>query len=183
MSGPANRPPVTVGTVLRALRTPFTLVVLLCILGYAAWWGYQQVTAPLPPPQRTPCVQQPIEKGRLQSAQVTLRVFNGGAHRGLAGDVAASLRAKGFQVSSVSNTEEKVTKTVIVAESKDNPETKLVLGFFKGATVREDPARVDHSIDVLVGDPETGFTTKANSSIEVKAATVCLPKLPSQETG
>lgn len=179
----SDRPPLTLGTVLRALRTPVTLIVLLCILGYAAWWGYERVTAPLPPPKVKPCVQQPIEKGRLQSAQVTVRVFNGGSKRGLAGDLAAGLRAKGFQVSSVGNTEEKITKTVIVAEGKDNPETKLVLAFFKGATVREDPARVDHSIDILVGEEKTGFNSKASSSIKVKAATVCLPELPSQQTG
>lgn len=174
---------MTIGTVLRAIRTPLTLIVLLGMLGYAAWWGYEQVTAPLPPPKREPCVQQPIEKGRLQAAQVTVRVFNGGTERGLAGDVAAALRSKGFQVSTVGNTDEKVTKTVIVAEGKDNPETKLVLGFFKGAEVREDPARVDHTIDILVGPDETGFNADASTSIEVKAATVCLPELPSQQTG
>ena len=179
----SDRPPLTIGMVFRALRTPLTLIVLLCMLGYAAWWGYQQVTAPLPPPQREPCIQQPIEKGRLQSSQVTVRVFNGGTKRGLAGDVAASLRAKGFQVSSVGNTEEDITKTVIIAESKDNPEAKLVLGFFKDATVREDPTRVDHSIDILVGGENAGFNAKAGSSIKVKAATVCLPELPSQKTG
>lgn len=179
----SDRPPLTIGTVLRALRTPLTLLVLLGMLGYAAWWGYQQVTAPLPPPKREPCVQQPIEKGRLQASQVTVRVFNGGTERGMAGEVAASLRAKGFQVSTVGNTDEDVTKTVIVAESKDNPETKLVLGFFKEATVREDPARVDHSIDILVGGEKTNLNAKASSSIEVKSATVCLPELPSQKTG
>lgn len=179
----SDRPPLTIGTVLRALRTPVTLIVLLCILGYAAWWGYERVTEPLPPPQRDPCVPQAIEKGQLQSAQVTVRVYNGGTERGLAGDVAASLRSKGFQVSTVGNTDEKITKTVIVAQGKDNPETKLVLGFFKGATVREDPNRVDHGIDVLVGDAETGWNAKAPSSLEVKSATVCLPKLPSEQTG
>lgn len=173
--------PWTVARVLRALRTPVTLLILLAVLGYAAWWGYQKVSAPIPPPPPVPCETQGIEDEALLAEQVSIRVYNGGSKRGLAGDVAQSLRSAGFLVRTVDNTEEEVTTTVIVVQDKDNPEAKLVLAFFKEAEIREDPARVNRMVDVLVGDEYGGFDAKAKKSIKVKDSTICLPALPSDE--
>lgn len=171
---------LTVNAVLRALRTPFTLVVLLGILGYAAWWGYQKVTAPVPPPEPTPCVTQPIEKNRLQSTQVSLRIYNGGSKRGLAGDVAQAMRERGFIVRTVGNTEVEVTETVIVVQDKKSPEAKLVRAFFKDAVVKEEPGRTDRTVDVLVGSAYAGFNSKAKTSVKVKDSSICLPAPPSE---
>lgn len=170
--------PLTVGRVLRALRTPVTLLVLLAVLGLAAWWGYKQVMTPIPPTPPTPCVPQAVESGLLQSTQVTVRVLNGGGKRGLAGEVAGQLRTSGFIVSNVGNTDESIEQTVIVVQSKDNPEAKLVLEFFPKSVVREDPARVDHGVDVLLGTKFEGVNTKAPTSLKVAEATVCLPAKP-----
>lgn len=166
---------MTVGRVLRALRTPVTLLVLLAILGFAAWWGYKQVMAPVPPTPPSPCVPQAIESGALQSSQITVRVLNGGGKRGLAGDVAAKLRGKGFNVSTVDNTDEAITTTVIVVQNKNNPEAKMVQAYFPKSVIREDPTRIDRVVQVLVGSDYQGFNAKASNKMKLDDATICLP--------
>ena len=162
------------GRILRAIRTPLTLLVLLAVLCYGAWWGWTNVIRQVPPTPPVPCVTQKVPKGQLRSNQVTVSVFNGGDKRGLAGDVARSLRERGFKVQQTTNTGEKVQKTVIVGASAKNPEVVLVKAFFKDAVVKADK-RPDHSVDVLVGNDYGGFNKKAKTTYTVKSATACLP--------
>ena len=165
------------GRIFRAVRTPFTLLVLLGILCYGAWWGWSNVIREVPPAPPAPCVEQKLAKNRLKSSQVTVSVFNGGDKRGLAGDVGRSLRDKGFKVQTTTNTLQKVQKTVIVGAGAKNPEVLLVKAFFKNAEVKADK-RVDGSVDVLVGNPYGGFNKKAKTTYKVKAKSVCLPPPP-----
>ncbi len=72
------------------------------------------------------------------------------------------------------NTDVEVGATQIVGASPNNPEVKLVAGFFKGAKVTGDN-RVDHTVEVRVGNPATGFNAKAPRSLAVDSSTVCLP--------
>jgi hypothetical protein len=163
-----------VGRIFRAVRTPFTLLVLLAILGYGAWWGWTNVIRTVPAAPPTPCVNQPVAKGKLKTSQVTVSVYNGGDKRGLAGDVGRSLRDRGFKVAQTGNTGEKIQKTVIVGAGVKDPEVLLVKGFFKGAVVRADK-RPDRSVEVLVGNDYGGFRKKAKTTYSVKTKTVCLP--------
>jgi hypothetical protein len=163
-----------IGRVFRIVRTPITLLVLLGVLCYAAWWGYTNVLRPIPPAPPQPCVDQSVKKGELESSQVTVRVFNGGNKRGLAGDVGRALRDRGFNVIRTANTGEKILKTVIVGAEVNNPEVLLVKGFFKDAVVKADH-RVDRSVDVLVGNKYGGFNKNAKSTYSVTSKTVCLP--------
>jgi hypothetical protein len=165
------------GRILRAVRTPFTLLVLLGILCYGAWWGWSNVIREVPPAPPAPCVEQDLPKNRLKSSQVTVSVFNGGNKRGLAGDVGRSLRERGFKVQTTTNTLQKVQKTVVVGASTKNPEVLLVKRFFKDAEVRADK-RVDGSVDVLVGNRYGGFNKKASTTYKVKSAKACLPPQP-----
>lgn len=163
-----------IGRVFRIVRTPITLLILLGILAYGAWWGYSNVLQPVaaaPPP---PCVPQPVVKGQLRSSQVTVRVFNGGDRKGLAGDVGRSLRDRGFKVSQAANTGEKISQTVIVGAAVKNPEVVLVKGFFKNAVVRADK-RADRSVDVLVGTKYGGFKKNAKTTLPTRARAICLP--------
>lgn len=157
----------------RMFGTPITLLVLLGILIFGAKWGYQNVVAPPPAPPQTPCVDQNVGKA-LTTKQVTVKVYNGGRKTGLAGKVSAQLRAKGFIIGRTANTETRVTTTQIIGADPNNPEVKLVAGFFKGAKVTGDN-RLDHTVDVLVGNEATGFTATAPTSIAVPTGTVCLP--------
>ena len=166
------------GRIFRAVRTPFTLLVLLGVLCYGAWWGWTNVIREVPPAPRAPCVRQNVPKGQLKSSQVVVSIYNGGDKRGLAGDVGRALRSRGFKVQRTTNTGEKVQRTTIVGASAKNPEVLLVKGFFKDADVRPDK-RVDGSVDVLVGNRYGGFNKNAKTSYTVKSATVWLPATPS----
>lgn len=162
--------------VFRIVRTPLTLLVLLGVLAYGAWWGYTNVLKPLPPPTADPCVEQKVAKGQLTTSQVTVSVYNGGSRRGLAGDVGRALRDKGFKLQRTANTGEKIGATIIVGAGAKNPEVLLVLGFFRGAVVKADK-RKDRSVDVLVGDRYGGFNRSGKTAISVKTPTVCLPSV------
>ena len=105
---------------------------------------------------------------------MTVKVYNGGDRRGLAGDVGRALRGKGFKVTLTTNTDEKIQKTVIVGAGAKNPEVLFVKSFFKDAVVRADK-RTDGTVDVLVGNKYGGFNKNAKTTYTVKARTVCLP--------
>jgi hypothetical protein len=165
------------GRIFRAVRTPFTLLVLLGVLCYGAWWGWTNVIREVPPAPRAPCVKQKVPKGQLRSSQVVVSIYNGGDKRGLAGDVGRALRSRGFKVQRTTNTGEKVQRTIIVGASAKNPEVLLVKGFFKESDVRPDK-RVDGSVDVLVGNRYGGFNKNAKTVYTVKSETVCLPAPP-----
>jgi hypothetical protein len=163
-----------IGRIFRIVRTPITLLLLLGVLCYAAWWGYTNVLRPIQPAPAQPCVDQSLAKGKLKSSQVTVKVYNGGSKRGLAGDVGRALRDRGFNVIRTTNTAEKISKTVIVGADAKNPEVLLVKGFFKDALVKGDK-RVDRTVDVLVGNKYAGFNKNAKQTYTVNADTLCLP--------
>jgi LytR cell envelope-related transcriptional attenuator len=165
---------VSVRDVIRWLRTPVTLVVLLIVLGYGAWWGYKAVLA-VPVSTVNACVSQPVNQ--LTPDKVTIRVLNGGDVKGYATEVAKVLKARGYNISVVSNTTEDITTPIIVGGTVDSPAMKLVASNFPGATLRADN-RNDGTVDVLVGAktdktlPTTGFST----AIPVPGGNACLPK-------
>jgi hypothetical protein len=163
-----------IGRIFRVVRTPVTLLILFGMLLYGAWWGYNNIIKPIPPLPPEPCVDQVVEKGQLKSAQVVVRVYNGGDRKGLAADVGRSLRGKGFRVVLTTNTVEKIQKTVIVGADGNNPEVLFVKSFFKEAIVRSDK-RVDNTVDVLVGNKYGGFNKGARTTYQVDARTLCLP--------
>jgi len=164
------------GRILRAIRTPVTLLLLLAVLCYGAWWGWTNVIRTVPAAPPVPCVPQQVPKGQLRSSQVTVSVYNGGDRRGLAGDVGRALRERGFKTQQIDDTGEKIQKTVIVGARAKNPEVLLVKAFFKDAVVRVDPQnKADGTVDVLVGNRYGGFNKNAKRTLTVKTATVCLP--------
>lgn len=160
--------------VIRWLRTPVTLVVLLVVLGYGAWWGYKAVLT-VPISTANACVSLPVTQ--LTPDKVTVRVLNGGDVKGYATEVAKTLKARGYNISVVSNTNETIVTPVIVGGSVDAPAMKLVASNFPEATLRADN-RNDGTIDVLVGAktdktiPATGFAT----AVPVPNGKACLPK-------
>lgn len=163
-----------IGRIFRIVRTPITLLILMGVLLYGAWWGYHNIIKPAPALPPESCVSQSLAKGQLRPAQVTVRVFNGGDRKGLAAEVGRSLRGKGFKVGLTTNTVEKIQKTVIVGATAKDPEVLFVRSFFKDAVVRADK-RADHSVDILVGNRYGGFNTKAKTTYDVPASTLCLP--------
>lgn len=155
----------------RRWASPITLLLLLGLLGWGLWWGWEQLTRP---PQATapPCV--PQSASVLTSSQVSVQVLNAGSIAGLAGQVTEQLRNKGFAMEPPGNTDEPVSNTVIVGGSADEPPVQLVSGFFPGAEIWPDQ-RTDGTVDVLVGDAFDGFNDEAATEIGVPGGTVCLP--------
>lgn len=158
--------------IVRVLRTPVTLILLLCIVGYGAKWGYDNATENIPARPPTPC--KPFDVGRELTPQwVQVRVLNGGSQGGMAKITSTFLRAYGFTVIKVNNADAPQANTVIVGNKADDPEVKLLMGFFKGATARGD-GRVDHVVDVLLGDASVRATNPEVRSVKVDGP-VCLP--------
>lgn len=157
----------------RLAGTPLTLILLVVILVVAFKVGWAALTAPPASERVIPCVEKDVGK-TLRTSDVEVAVLNGGHTRGLAGRTASQLKSKGFVVTGAGNTDQHVSQTVVVGFSRNDPEVKLATGFFPRSTVREDPQRVDHSVQVLVGTAFKGFNAKAPTSIAVKGP-VCLP--------
>lgn len=146
------------------VKTPITLLALLGILVIGAWYGYKAVTAPAPTDPPVPC--HSIGAGVLKSNQVTVTVLNGGTKRGLARDVAANLRNKGFVTRPSRNSEERVGQTIVKGARADAPEVMLVAAFFKQPKVVADN-RIDGTVDVLVGNEYTGMNMDAPVQVNV----------------
>jgi len=158
--------------VLRSLRTPIVLAVLLILLAGGAWWGYQLVVTGARPVPPTPCVT--VSLTELQPKDVVVRVYNGGTERGLAGATAKTLKAAGFVVASTGNTDEPIHDTVIVGVAQDSPEVQFVAAWFEKATVRAD-GRPDHTVDILVGDAGGKTVAEPPQSLPIPSGTVCVP--------
>ena len=161
----------------RALTSPLLLLALVALLIWSAKWGYRQVTAPPLPEPIISCSPSPVGTV-LKSNQVTINVYNGGRQQGLAGKIARQMKAKGFQVRFVDNTEKKIDHTIIVAASKDDPAAKLVAQQFVKSEIQEDGI-TDGIVDVMVGNTFAGYQKAAKTQIKV-ASDPCLP--PPSET-
>lgn len=159
--------------IVRMIATPVLLLGLLAFLTWGAWWGYKNVMSPMPVHLPDPCVTQKVPQ-KLEAKQVTVSVFNGGYKSGQAASVAKALKAKGFIIKHVDNTDERVKQTVIVGAAATNPEVILVAGHFKGATIKVDD-RPDHTVDVLIGTDYAGMNDKGALWVKVPGGEVCLP--------
>lgn len=75
--------------------------------------------------------------------------------RGRATAVGANLKALGFDVREVGNTDERITKTIIRGATADDPNVQLVARFFVEPTIEAD-GRATGTVDVLVGPRPAG---------------------------
>ena len=164
--------------VIRVFKTPVTLIILLALVAVGGWWGLKNATAAIPPRPPEPCVKVDVG-GKLTPNYVTVRTLNAGLRGGLAKRVSTEMRAVGYYILKVNNSDQKFAETVVIGNSKDDPEVKLVAGFFKNAKISGD-GRADHVVDVLLGDEYQGMVLNPKTSLPVSGP-VCLPKLPASE--
>ena len=164
--------------VIRVLKTPVTLIILLAILGYGAMWGYQHATMDIAARPAATCV--PTDVGaELTPPKVTVRVYNAGTKSKAASLTRLYLNHYGFRVTSIGNKERELANTLIIGNSADDPEVKLLQQFFVGATAEGD-GRSDHMVDVLIMD-KTVRAVQPKTSIAVDGP-VCLPPIKSAAT-
>ncbi|MFT4109181.1 LytR C-terminal domain-containing protein [Propionicimonas sp.] len=159
--------------VIRVLKTPVTLLLLLAILGYGAYWGYQQVTVDTTRPE-TACVMQDVGN-ELSSDRISVRVLNGGEQGGAAKTTRFALLSWGYHIVSYNNSDRDVDQVTIVGNAADDPEVKLVAQAFKAPVVTEGDGRVDHVVDVIL-PTRFGMVDKIPTSIPVDGP-VCLPAI------
>lgn len=157
--------------VIRVLKTPVTLLLLLAILGYGAKWGYDQATKDTSKPDAA-CVMQDVGDF-LTSDKVTVRVLNGGETGGHAKNTRFFLISHGFHVTHYNNSDRKVETTTVIGNSADDPEVKLVAQMFDGA-VTEGDGRADHVVDVIVPTPYQDRKNPPEPKVAVTGP-VCLP--------
>lgn len=158
--------------VVRVLKTPVTLLLLLAFVGYGAMWGYEHAKAPAPGRPPIPC--EPFDVGDTLTPQmVQVRTLNGGTRGGMAKTAASHLRAYDFKVIKINNTTERLENTVIVGKNADDPQVKLLTYFFKDAEVRGD-GRIDGVVDVLLGTNSVRIPNPKVTTVEVDGP-VCLP--------
>lgn len=158
--------------------TPLLLLGLVALLIWGAFWGWRNLTAPLPTPEPTPCVTVTTELVNI--TQVSVRVYNAGFTSGLASRVGSKLEEVGFQVVRIENTDERVTRGVVVRANKDNPSgIRLVASYFASVEIEYDD-RVDGTIDVLLASDwgEYGETPLYQVSTGTQGTT-CVPPDPS----
>lgn len=159
----------------RQVKSPLILLSLLVLMIVGAWWGLGELKKPIPPAPVPPCVDTPIEGGKLQAQQVSIRVLNGSDLRGKAGEVQQALRAKGFKVLSTGNTPEPAEKTQVIGYAPDAPEVELVAGHVVGAE-RVGNNRADHMIEIIIGSDYDGLIPDAPTELDVDTPQLCLPE-------
>ncbi len=156
--------------VIRVVKTPITLLVLLAILGYGAWWGYNTYNIPLTKAADT-CVMTDVGT-ELTPDRVTVRTYNASLIPRLAKDARTYLLAWHFQVPDYNNSDRRLTGIVVVGNSADDPEVKLVQQFFPGSTAEGD-GRTSHVVDVVLG-AKFEQLNEPKTSVPVKGP-LCLP--------
>ncbi|MDO5736706.1 MAG: LytR C-terminal domain-containing protein [Propionibacteriaceae bacterium] len=149
--------------IFRLIATPLLLLGLVGLLIWGAFWGWQNLTAPLPGPEPTPCVT--VTNNGLNVKDVSVRVYNAGFASGLANRVKTRLEDAGFRIVKVDNTDDRVIKGVLLrANEKSQPAIQLVSSYFTDVDVEYDD-RVDGTVDVLLASDWGDFGTEPLSTV------------------
>lgn len=159
-----------------------TLLVLVCLVSVAAWYGYDEVlnVAPAPAPTEVCSTPKPKSKQRITSQTVTVNVYNASKVAGLADRTADELRERGFTVEKVGNDpyNSKVPKAEVRGRAKDAPEVLLVSEQLAGESRRGDD-RDDATVDLIIGANYTGLVAKAPTAMDVDTpVAVCVTVTP-----
>ena len=105
---------------IRVVKTPLTLLALTALVAFGGFWGYKNATAEIPPRPAEPCVMTDVG-GVLTPKYVTVRTLNAGLNGGLAKRASTTLRSRGFFILKVNNSDQRMAQTVVVGNSKDDP--------------------------------------------------------------
>lgn len=166
--------------VIRAIKTPVTLLLLLALVYLGARWGWDAARAPIPPRPPKPCVVKEIGP-ELKPEHVYVAVYNGSETNGLAKRVGSILSADGFKVFKRVNAERHdYPNSVVVGHSEDSPEVKLVRLAFQGIEFRAD-GRIDHTVDVIIGAQQPTPAESPKLTVALPEKKACLPQISDSE--
>jgi len=169
-------------------RTAVLLTAMVILLLLTGLFGVKALTATTNTTASTPCTTQTVS-GSIQASQVAVHVYNyQGGTVGLGASLGQRLTTAGFNVTYIGNLPVKQdvpSSTTIVGGKADDPEVKLVAGFFPNSVTQAD-GRTDHSVDVLIGATWAGFDASfdaaADPQLSVDKATICQPIITATAT-
>lgn len=164
----------------RMITSAVTLMVLVGFLIGGVVYGYQQLTAPIPPLTVEPeqeCTT--VEEGsKLASESVTVSVYNASDRSGFASKTLTRLERRGFRPGSVGNapTGTDVAKVEVWTQDASDPAAQLVARQFgKKTPVVEKVEPLGPGPDVITG-PKARKLKKAPRQIKVQqTVTECVP--------
>lgn len=160
--------------VVRALKTPITMLLLLAFVAWVAQWALNATRAPIPPRPPDPCVMTQVGP-EFRPELAVVAVYNGTETNGLAKRVAALLRADGFKVVKTTNAETTDhVQTEVIGVAEDSPEVILVMRVVRGAVFVAD-ARPDHTVDIILGSEYAGINEDADLIVPLPDGMACLP--------
>lgn len=168
--------------VVRAVKTPVTLLVLSALVFFAAQWGWNAVRAPIPPRPPQPCVVTEVGP-TLTPDHVYVQVYNGSEVNGLAKRLGQLLSADGFKVIKRVNADRNdYPISEVVGHSEDSPEVVLVRKAFDNIAFRAD-GRIDHTVDVVIGAALPVTVNNPDLSVPLPDGTACLPVVEVVDVG
>ncbi|QIK71926.1 LytR C-terminal domain-containing protein [Propioniciclava coleopterorum] len=166
--------------IVRAVKTPVTLVLLAVLVYFAANWGLDAVRKPIPPRPPEPCVVQQIGP-ELTPDHVYVRVYNGSKTNGLAKRLGSVLSADGFKVVKRVNADrDDYPRSLVVGHSEDSPEVALVRKALTNVDFMAD-GRIDRTVDVIIGSEQPGAAEQPDLKVPLPDGTACLPKIQTVE--
>ena len=164
----------------RMITSAVTLMVLVAIVVGGVYYGYQQLTAPLPSLRAEPeqsCTT--VERGsKLKSESVVVSVYNASDRSGFAGTTLGRLERRGFRPGSVGNAPSgaQVSRVEVWTQDAEDPAAQLVARQFgKKTKIVEKVEPLGPGPDVIVG-PKARKLKKAPRQIKVQQTrTECVP--------
>ena len=171
----AARPPVRP----RSGRRPLPPLIFLLVLALAAgavWWTVVRQDRARDAQQAQACASAEAAPPSLEPGSVVVRVFNATDSSGLAGQVAAELRARGLTVGEVANDSgprEVAGTGEIRFGARGRDQARYLSVYVPGAGEHQD-TRATAEIDLVLGPDFTGLATVE----EVEAALVPVEDAP-----
>lgn len=162
--------------VIRRLKTPVTLLILVLFVFLAGRWGLDAARDPIPPRPTEPCVVKEVGPV-LKPEHVYVMVYNGSQRDGVAKRLGSILSADGFKVYKRVNADRDDYPTSFVrGHSEDAPEVVLVRQAFEGIAFEAD-GRVDRSVDVVIGAQAPTPHPNPEFGVPLPDGKACLPAL------
>lgn len=163
-------------TVIRMLKTPVTLILLVVFVVAVTRWALNEVRKPIPERPLDPCVVTDVGP-ELTADKVFVRVYNGTETSGLGRRLAATLRADGFTVFKIANTDTPdATTSEVVGGGEDNPEVVLIRQAFQSIAFRSD-GRNDATVDVIIGAQQPVLLADPQLSVPLPDGKACLAQV------
>ncbi|MBM7783595.1 LytR C-terminal domain-containing protein [Tenggerimyces flavus] len=159
----------------RNIRGPITLVLLIGLLGGAAYYGWTSVLGRNEPAVVAQvCTTPSAGKQLIASKDVIVNVYNAGKVRGAGANLSEQLELRGFKVADLDNDplNAKVGRVEIRGRAKNAPEVLLVLAQVKPTdkpVVKAD-GRQEATVDFVIGDAFGQLKAKAPKQLQVKSA-------------